>query len=146
MGAASLDLRGCITFSTRAWGADVSPPGGARRGALRANSYARGMVIPFVATPSWSVVPSQPTEPDGSGLSRQESVLGEEPVLPQQLSRENISSGTSGARSSTLTSLSREDINLLGPLAPFALAGAVTDLFVNGAEGLWIDRGRGAER
>ncbi|PDQ34178.1 MAG: hypothetical protein B5766_12705 [Candidatus Lumbricidophila eiseniae] len=112
------------------------------------------MVIPFVATPSWSVVPSQPTEPDGSGLSRQESVLGEEPVLPQQLSRatpaplsrENISSGTSGARSSTLTSLSREDINLLGPLAPFALAGAVTDLFVNGAEGLWIDRGRGAER
>src|SRR6185436_4552412 len=34
----------------------------------------------------------------------------------------------------------------LGPLAPFAASGPVTDLFVNGAHGLWIDRGAGAER
>jgi len=35
---------------------------------------------------------------------------------------------------------------VLGPLAPYAAAGPVTDLFVNGAGGLWVDRGSGAER
>ncbi|KRE26342.1 hypothetical protein ASG80_03730 [Agromyces sp. Soil535] len=34
---------------------------------------------------------------------------------------------------------------MLGPLAPFAASGPVTDLFVNGARGLWIDRGAGPE-
>lgn len=34
----------------------------------------------------------------------------------------------------------------LGELAPFAQDPDVTDLFVNGDRGLWIDRGRGAER
>ena len=34
----------------------------------------------------------------------------------------------------------------LGPLAPFASDPAVTDLFVNGAQGLFIDRGHGAMR
>ena len=38
------------------------------------------------------------------------------------------------------------DLAMLGPLAPFAASGPVTDLFVNGAHGLWIDRGAGAER
>src|SRR4029079_5251613 len=38
------------------------------------------------------------------------------------------------------------DLSLLGPLAPFATAGPVTDLFVNGDRGLWIERGSGAER
>ena len=37
-------------------------------------------------------------------------------------------------------------LGALGPLAPFAASGPVTDLFVNGAHGLWIDRGAGAER
>ncbi len=35
---------------------------------------------------------------------------------------------------------------MLGPLAPFAASGPVTDLFVNGGRGLWIDRGAGPER
>ncbi|UOE46022.1 TadA family conjugal transfer-associated ATPase [Agromyces larvae] len=35
---------------------------------------------------------------------------------------------------------------MLGPLAPYAADGPVTDLFVNGEAGLWVDRGAGAER
>lgn len=38
------------------------------------------------------------------------------------------------------------DVSALGPLAPFASASGVTDLFVNGTAGLWVDFGRGAER
>lgn len=38
------------------------------------------------------------------------------------------------------------DLGILGPLAPFAAVGGVTDLFLNGAAGLWIDRGSGPER
>nr|WP_216648826.1 TadA family conjugal transfer-associated ATPase [Agromyces agglutinans] len=34
---------------------------------------------------------------------------------------------------------------MLGPLAAFAADGPVTDLFVNGERGLWIDRGAGPE-
>ncbi|WP_309065402.1 TadA family conjugal transfer-associated ATPase [Microbacterium sp.] len=33
-----------------------------------------------------------------------------------------------------------------GPLAPYAADAQVTDLFVNGSSGLFVDRGRGAER
>ena len=37
------------------------------------------------------------------------------------------------------------DLGDLGPLAPFAASGPVTDLFVNGERGLWVDRGVGPE-
>lgn len=37
------------------------------------------------------------------------------------------------------------DLSVLGPLEPFAVDG-VTDLFINGAQGLWVDRGAGATR
>lgn len=37
------------------------------------------------------------------------------------------------------------DLSVLGPLESFARDQAVTDLFVNGAAGLWVDRGGGAE-
>ncbi|WP_240898106.1 TadA family conjugal transfer-associated ATPase [Agromyces luteolus] len=37
------------------------------------------------------------------------------------------------------------DVTALGPLAPFASDPGVTDLFVNGERGLWIDRGLGPE-
>ncbi|WP_162238281.1 TadA family conjugal transfer-associated ATPase [Agromyces sp. Leaf222] len=37
------------------------------------------------------------------------------------------------------------DLAELGPLARYAASGEVTDLFVNGAAGLWIDRGAGPE-
>lgn len=38
-----------------------------------------------------------------------------------------------------------DELALLGPLASYAASGPVTDLFVNGDRGLWIDRGTGAE-
>ena len=38
---------------------------------------------------------------------------------------------------------SRTDLSVLGPLARFARDPAVTDLFVNGEAGLWLDAGRG---
>nr|WP_241961146.1 TadA family conjugal transfer-associated ATPase [Salinibacterium hongtaonis] len=34
----------------------------------------------------------------------------------------------------------------LGPLAPFVAEAGVTDLFVNGVDGVWVDRGQGVER
>ncbi|MGR0321242.1 TadA family conjugal transfer-associated ATPase [Agromyces sp. ZXT2-3] len=37
------------------------------------------------------------------------------------------------------------DVAPLGPLAPFAADARVTDLFVNGSQGLWLDRGAGPE-
>ena len=42
-------------------------------------------------------------------------------------------------------SFAEADLSALGPLEPFARSGPVTDLFVNGEQGLWIDRGSGAE-
>lgn len=35
------------------------------------------------------------------------------------------------------------DVSVLGPLAGYAASGGVTDLFVNGESGLWVDAGRG---
>lgn len=35
------------------------------------------------------------------------------------------------------------DVAALGPLAPYAASGPVTDLFVNGESGLWLDAGQG---
>lgn len=42
--------------------------------------------------------------------------------------------------------LTRGQAEAFGPLAAFVADGEVTDLFVNGVDGLYIDRGRGAER
>ena len=33
-----------------------------------------------------------------------------------------------------------------GPLAPYLMGSDVTDLFINGDAGLWVDRGAGLER
>ncbi|WP_424463536.1 TadA family conjugal transfer-associated ATPase [Pseudoclavibacter helvolus] len=43
-------------------------------------------------------------------------------------------------------SLTRGQAEAFGPLAAYVADGEVTDLFVNGTDGLYIDRGRGAER
>jgi pilus assembly protein CpaF len=37
------------------------------------------------------------------------------------------------------------DVSALGPLAPYAAAPDVTDLFINGQSGLWVDAGRGPQ-
>lgn len=78
------------------------------------------MTIPFVARPSWETPPpSEPRPTPG--------------FVAQPHDRGN-------ARGQA------HEYDVLGPLAPYAEAGPVTDLFVNGAAGLWIDRGTGPER
>lgn len=42
--------------------------------------------------------------------------------------------------------LTRGQAEAFGPLAAFVADGEVTDLFVNGVDGLYVDRGGGAER
>lgn len=45
----------------------------------------------------------------------------------------------------TESTASAAELSVLGPLAGFAATGPVTDLFVNGPSGLWVDRGAGPE-
>jgi pilus assembly protein CpaF len=42
-------------------------------------------------------------------------------------------------------SASALDVSALGPLAPYAAEPDVTDLFINGQSGLWVDAGHGAQ-
>jgi pilus assembly protein CpaF len=77
------------------------------------------MTIPFVATPSWE----QPAPADREAAPRA-----------------GVAPSASAARAAC------ETYEVLGPLAPYAASGPVTDLFVNGSAGLWIDRGTGPER
>ena len=114
-----------------------------------APSYARRMSTPFVATPSWERAPALPAfahpraaEDSAASPSAAEAAVGagtvnhtvsaSAPLGPSETSRspEPVASG---------------DLDDLGPLAPFAASGPVTDLFVNGHRGLWIDRGAGPE-
>ena len=46
----------------------------------------------------------------------------------------------------SVRSLTRGQADAFGPLAGYVADGEVTDLFVNGCEGLYVDRGSGAER
>ncbi|WP_243695245.1 TadA family conjugal transfer-associated ATPase [Agromyces protaetiae] len=80
------------------------------------------MSAPFVARPSW-LPPEVPT-PSGP--------------VPHVVTLAGVQPEASGGADDALA--------VLGPLAPYAARGAVTDLFVNGSRGLWIDRGAGAER
>ena len=95
--------------------------------------------IPFVATPSWErgLRPLGQTsgpadEPDvlQGGLDHAAALRAE---LPEPSS------------SPALARAADDALAVLGPLAPFAASGPVTDLFVNGADGLWVDRGSGPE-
>ncbi|MDR5700257.1 TadA family conjugal transfer-associated ATPase [Agromyces aerolatus] len=81
------------------------------------------MTTPFVATPSWETPPPEPVEPGRAAPARALPFGPIERAAP--------------ARS--------DEYEVLGPLAPFAASGPVTDLFVNGDAGLWIDRGTGPE-
>jgi len=75
------------------------------------------MITPFVATPSWEMPPPELRESPNGGPP-------------------------AGATTANVTT----DYDVLGPLAPYAASGPVTDLFINGASGLWVDRGTGPER
>jgi pilus assembly protein CpaF len=93
------------------------------------------MTIPFVATPSWQQAPSGPTAPATEPpRSREASTAAHHPATPA------APVATQGDEASTAA-----DLAALGPLAGYAASGPVTDLFVNGPSGLWIDRGSGPE-
>ncbi|WP_430645845.1 TadA family conjugal transfer-associated ATPase [Agromyces sp. GXS1127] len=96
------------------------------------------MSAPFVAVPSWETdaapewAPPEDRElPDVavSAAGADRAALGAPPHAPVP--------GTDRAAAPDVTSL--------GPLAPFAADAGVTDLFVNGEHGLWLDRGAGPE-
>ncbi|WP_084512532.1 TadA family conjugal transfer-associated ATPase [Agromyces subbeticus] len=109
------------------------------------------MSLPFVASPSWQREPSvsaatvrafapSSTDPVGDDPASQSDAASER----RSVSGDNVSQGVE--RSADRGTRARGiDLSLLGPLEAFASAGPVTDLFVNGERGLWIDRGSGAE-
>ena len=95
--------------------------------------------LPFVATPSWerglrplAETPGPADEPDllHGGFDHAAALRAE---LPEPSSSPAVARAADDA------------LAVLGPLAPFAASGPVTDLFVNGAYGLWVDRGSGPE-
>ncbi|WP_157009230.1 TadA family conjugal transfer-associated ATPase [Agromyces laixinhei] len=107
------------------------------------------MTHPFVASPSWQREPlvSLATErtfgPAGAAPAPQGSAAAGRAVPAG--AGQGVSAGAGQAEAVAPTQRPGADLSVLGPLEPFALDGPVTDLFVNGDRGLWIDRGAGAE-
>ena len=78
------------------------------------------MPEPFVAVPSYAVTP-HPAQADAPRHARGDpAAAADVPALA--------------------------DVSALGTLAGYAASGLVTDLFVNGESGLWLDAGRGLLR
>ncbi|WP_395243837.1 TadA family conjugal transfer-associated ATPase [Agromyces sp. MMS24-K17] len=104
------------------------------------------MTTPFVATPSWLAergagVPHVAGVPNVAGVPHAVAPAASGPPGPR------IAATASGPpRPVASAASSAADLDLLGPLAPYAADGPVTDLFVNGGAGLWVDRGTGPER
>ncbi len=129
--------------STTMWGRLFPYQGSNGCRGVPAGSYARDMTHPFVASPSWQREPpvSPATERAfgprvaASSPDTDSRVVADDPVE------------LAPPRSSRPAPVHRPgaDLSLLGPLEVFAVDGPVTDLFVNGDRGLWIDRGAGAE-
>jgi len=89
------------------------------------------MSIPFVASPSWTTrQPRSAAELCGGDTG---DAAGADAAV-----------GPAGESADATTAGSSIDLSMLGPLEPFAADGPVTDLFVNGEQGLWVDRGAGA--
>ena len=81
--------------------------------------------------------------------SVRESVMADaSPVTPSRVAAAVQASGrllgTAGALAA-MESISAE-LNGLGPLQPLTRDPAVTDIFVNGPDSVWLDRGRGLEK
>lgn len=112
------------------------------------------MTTPFVATPSWHrapPAPHPPVAPDTAAGPRAPVVrsLGGASGTSSRAAAATAGLGvheTTDAAAAAPVSDASDDLALLGPLAPFAADGPVTDLFVNGSRGLWIDRGSGPEQ
>jgi pilus assembly protein CpaF len=102
------------------------------------------MTHPFVATPSWLREPPVSPATERAFGPRAESSRAAEPSRAES-SRADESS-VAAAPQARQAHRNGTDLSLLGPLEAFAADGPVTDLFVNGDRGLWVDRGSGAER
>lgn len=111
------------------------------------------MTSPFVASPSWLRPPAAEAA-DAAADSASAGAHGAaastptgpaDPAFPASVRTDATAELGGAARRALAGSRAEPDLSLLGPLAPFAAAGPVTDLFVNGDSGLWIDRGSGAE-
>ncbi|HEX6956321.1 MAG TPA: type II/type IV pathway secretion protein, partial [Agromyces sp.] len=99
------------------------------------------MPSPFVAVPSWEAQ-TDAARPAPAGAAPSEprgAAEGAGDVATR-------APGVAAPPSAASAGVTAEELDALGPLAPYAADGPVTDLFVNGDRGLWIDRGAGAER
>lgn len=99
------------------------------------------MTGPFVAVPSYSTRGPQSNAPpagadDQAGLS----VGAPSRQAAHRAARDNPDTAAAGPARPQL------DLSGLGPLVPFATPDGVTDLFVNGESGLWVDAGSGLTR
>ena len=92
------------------------------------------MPEPFVAVPSYGR--SVPARPPNGAPDRRTDARPPGALSPGVLSPGVLSPGV-------LPAIRPLDVFVLGPLAEFAADGEVTDLFVNGAAGLWVDAGHG---
>lgn len=89
------------------------------------------MPEPFVAVPSYAVAPrpapaDAPRHARGDAAGACEAPAADVPAADVPAAVPAVA-----------------DVSALGPLAGFAASGPVTDLFVNGESGLWLDAGRG---
>ena len=112
------------------------------------------MSIPFVASPSWGT--QQPRSEasvrvgDTAVVPIVDAAVASRAVAPVAWGHESAvmpranSQGARGDEPAVASSPAPIDLSALGPLEPFAADGPVTDLFVNGEQGLWVDRGAGA--
>ncbi|GAA1815873.1 TadA family conjugal transfer-associated ATPase [Agromyces neolithicus] len=105
------------------------------------------MSIPFVASPSWGTPQPRPAvavRVGGGAVTRP----ADHTALTQRPGDGAVAPlGDADASAAPLdvpSAFAPIDLSMLGPLEPFAADGPVTDLFVNGEQGLWVDRGAGA--
>ncbi|MBM7504012.1 TadA family conjugal transfer-associated ATPase [Agromyces aurantiacus] len=124
------------------------------------------MPRPFVAVPSWESAvredagaatgeaaadptPASPWSPEARSVGARTARVSRGPIDPLPSGEGGTGDDAShgrGVRAASIEGVSTDDLALLGPLAPYAASGPVTDLFVNGGQGLWVDRGAGPER
>ncbi|GAA4062065.1 TadA family conjugal transfer-associated ATPase [Agromyces indicus] len=109
------------------------------------------MPTPFVAVPSWELEAGEASriveQPDPVSPRRANHAVEPEPDAASDASRASSGSAAGGRPSVGVDAgVAAHELDALGPLAEFATDGPVTDLFVNGEAGLWVDRGGGAER
>jgi pilus assembly protein CpaF len=117
------------------------------------------MYQPFVAVPSyesseqrsaptWSgpehVAPSRRVGETGASVADIAATSGATLGSPDRQGAGTIRS-TLGALDAPCLDAPGLDVSCLGPLAPYAAEPDVTDLFVNGQSGLWVDAGRGPQ-